>query len=205
VGRVDDALDPSRLTKSGVRCLEELAYVATLGYDALISTEWVVVSCTTSVETHFNRILEALVDDSGLRGNPFGNALLDQTSDDIFKNWESRLRWLNRGFGITITGDPAVQRYLSLVDLRNALVHGQGELTPLQQRNFVRLLSLKDKLKRTLGVEFRGSIVVMDHNVQVKAIQICREVTMHVDTAMLASYPSLMVLLLRLLPEELYN
>jgi hypothetical protein len=193
VGRIDDALDPSQLTKSGSRCLEELVYIATLGYEARVSTEWVVVSCTTSVETHFNRVLEALVDNSGLRDSKFGSALLDQILDDIFKNWESRLRWLNRGFNIAIAGDLAVQRYLTLVDLRNALVHGQGELTSQQQRSFIRLLSLKDKLARVLGVEFRGSIVVINDDVQARAVQICREVTMHVDKAVLTSYPSLVV------------
>jgi hypothetical protein len=191
VGGIDDALDPSRLTASGSRCLEELVYIATLAFEGKISTEWVVVASATAVETHFNRVLESLVDISGIRVNKFGDALLEEIADDIYKSWESRLRWLNRGFGVAIAGDLVMQNYLSLVDLRNALVHGQGELTPLQQRNIVKLLSMKDRLRRTLGIDFRGPAIVMNDSVQKRVVHICREVTMHVDRSVLAAHPSL--------------
>lgn len=193
MGGIDDALAPSRLTASGARCLDELVYIATLAFEAKISTEWVVVASATAVEAHFNRVLESLVDTSGIRASKFGGALLDEIADDIYKTWDSRLRWFNRGFGIVIAGDLVMQNYLSLVDLRNALVHGQGELTSLQQRNFLKLLSLKDRLRRILGVDFRGPVIVMNDSLQTKAGHICREVTMHVDAAVLAAYPSLLI------------
>ena len=193
MGRIYDSIDPSKLTRSGNRCLEELVYIAMLSYDARISPEWAAVSCTTSVETHFNRLLEALISGSGARDTKLGTALLEHTLDDMFKNWDSRLRWLNQGFGIAISGDTEVQDYLSLVDLRNALVHGQGELTQLQQRKFTQLLALKARLKRSLGVDFRGSHVIINDETQANALRISRRVTMHVDNSVLASYKNLAV------------
>lgn len=193
MGGIDDSLGPSRLTASGSRCLGELVYIATLAFEGKISTEWVVVAGATAVEAHFNRVIESLVDISKVRASKFGGALLDELADDIYKSWDSRLKWLNRGFGVAISGDLVMQNYLTLVDLRNALVHGQGELTPLQQRNFLKLLSLKDRLRRTLGVDFRGPVIVMNDSSQAKAVRICREVTMHVDRTVLSAYPSLLV------------
>lgn len=191
MGSIGDSLDPSGLTRSGNRCLEELVYIATLSHENRISAEWVVVSCATAVETHFNRLLSALIDMSSAGLDRFGNALLDQALDDVFKTWPSRLRWLNQGFNISVYGDTEIQEYLYVVDLRNALVHGQGELTQIQQRNFSELLALKRNLTRTLGVRFRGVKVVMNEFVQTKVLRICRNATMYIDGAVLSSYPSL--------------
>jgi hypothetical protein len=170
-----------------------LVYIATLAFEEKISTEWVVVASATAVEAHFNRVLESLVEMSDIRASRFGSALLDENADDIYKSWDSRLRWFNRGFGVVVAGELVMQNYLSLVDLRNALVHGQGELTSLQQRHFVKLLSLKDRLRRALGVDFRGPAIVMNDSLQGKAVHICREVTVHVDKSVLAAYPEILI------------
>jgi hypothetical protein len=109
--------------------------------------------------------------------------------DEIFKTWDSRLKWLDNGFAVTIAGDRPIQEYRTLVELRNAVVHGQGHLTEYQSRNFQKLLALKQGMSRLLGVQFHGHEVLLPPYIGHKVIQICRSAIVCLDTALLQAHP----------------
>lgn len=181
------------LTRSGIRCLEELAQIALLAHGARVATEWIIVTCSTCVEAHFDRMINLLIETSQVEDNRLAKSLLAESYDDIFRSWDSRLRWLDKGFGVAVAGDRPVQDYRALVELRNAVVHGQGNLTALQQRNFSKLLVLKRRLTNLLDVHFAGPKILLPTGIESNIIEICRSVTVCLDSAVLALYPGINV------------
>src|ERR1700729_2895253 len=123
MGNAPGVLDTSGLTRSGIVCLEELVQIAVLAHETQVAAEWLVVTATTCVEAHFDRIINTLIMLSKIEDNSFGRSLLNDNYDDIFKSWDSRLKCLGQGFGVMLAGDQHVQDYRTLVDLRNAVVH----------------------------------------------------------------------------------
>lgn len=190
MGKGSQTIDLNSLTRSGIRCLEELVQIAILAHEAEVSPEWLVVTCATCVESHFDRVLNGLINASEVEENRFANSLLANSHDDIFKTWDSRLKWLGNGFGVIISGDSPVQDFRALVELRNAVVHGQGHLTEIQQKNINKLLDLKRKLARLLDVQFFGPKVFLSSNNNLKVVQICRNVTLHLDDSVLKVHPN---------------
>jgi hypothetical protein len=184
-------MNSHELTRSGLLCLEELVQIAILSYGAPIASEWLVVTSTTCVEAHFDRLINALIASSRVSDSKFASALLDDNYEEIFKTWDSRLKWLDKGFGIGIAGDRPVQDYRTLVDLRNAVVHGQGHLTLFQQRNFAKFLALKQSLARLFDVNFMGTAVIFTDALHFKVIEACRLVVAHLDRAVLNLYPEI--------------
>ena len=193
MGGSTEILDPSKLTRSGIRCLEELAQIALLAHSTQVAPEWLIVTCTTCVEAHFDRVINLLIEISQVENNRFAKSLLVDGYDDIFRSWDSRLKWLDKGFGVAISGDRPMQDYRALVDLRNAVVHGQGNLTTLQQRNFGKLLTLKRRLTQLLAVQFSGPKVLLLTGIEPNIIEICRGVTVFLDSAVLALYAEINV------------
>jgi hypothetical protein len=191
MGSGSTALDPSRLTRSGVRCLEELVQIALLAYEARAASEWLIVTCVTCIEAHLDRIIDLLISASDLEDSKFGGFLLSGGYDEIFRNWETRLKCLDKGFGISIAGDRPMQDCRTLVELRHAIVHGQGNLTTFQQANFVRLLDLKRKLTRLLDVQFSGLKILLPADMGPRVSEICRSAAISLDRAVLAQYPSI--------------
>ncbi len=189
MGSGSGVLDPCGLTRSGIRCLEELAQIALLAHRTQVATEWIIVTCSTCVEAHFDRVINLLIEASQVEDNRLTKSLLAESYDDIFRNWESRLKWLDKGFGVAIAGDRPVQDYRALVELRNAVVHGQGNLTAFQQRNFSKLLTLKRRLTNLLGVHFAGPKILLPKGIESNIIEICRSVTVCLDGSVLALYP----------------
>ena len=181
------------LTVSGERCLAKLADVALLVSDDDISPEWAVVSCTRSVEDHANQLLASLIESSGVDAHPFGAALLSGGQDDFYRTWDSRLAWLRDGFQIVVAGDREVQEFMLLVELRNALIHGNGELTRAQASRLDKMLNLRRRLTKLLGVEFDGRHVILSSQVADKSIALARAVVLHLDSAVLKVHPGLRV------------
>jgi hypothetical protein len=184
-------VDLTKLTRSGILSLEELVQVTVLSSQAEVPPDWIVVTCTTCIESHFDRVLNRLIEASGVGHDRFSNSLLENSRDEIFKTWDSRLKWLDNGFAVSIAGDRPIQEYRTLVDLRNAIVHGQGHLTEIQLRNIQKLLDLKRRMSRLLDVQFHGHKVLLPPYIGHKVIQICRSAIVCLDTALLQAHPGI--------------
>ena len=73
--------------------------------------------------------------------------------DDFTRTWPLRLEWLRKGFGIVIAGDPPFQAFDVAVEWRNAIIHGDGQLTDLQTRRLSKLLVLRKRMWDILRVQ----------------------------------------------------
>jgi hypothetical protein len=183
----------NKVTASGILCLEELVHITLLDSQAEVPPDWLVTTCATCVESHFDRVLRSLIAASGVRQNKFSNSLYEFLHDDIFKTWDSRLNWLKNGFSVAIAGERTIQDFRTVVDLRNAIVHGQGNLTEVQQKNLQKLLDLKRNLTRLLNVQFSGHKVLIPPDVGLKVIRICRDAVIFFDNSIFQEYPGISV------------
>src|SRR5579859_6868570 len=168
-----------------------MVQITLLDSQAEVPPDWLVITCATCVESHFDRVLRSLIAASGVRQNKFSNSLYEFLHDDIFKNWDSRLNWLKNGFSVAIAGDRAIQDFRTVVDLRNAIVHGQGHLTEVQQKSLERLLDLKRNLTRLLNVQFSGHKILIPPDIGLKVVKVCRDAVILLDNSILQEYPDI--------------
>lgn len=151
------------------------------------SPEWIVVSSVSSVEAHITRLLSELIESEIAKMSKLSVALLSERRDDIFRTWDSRLEWLSKGFGVKVAGDREIQDCKYVADLRNAILHGGSELTPMQIRSFGGAVQLKRRLTRLLGVQFDGTGIKMDGRAGDLALGICRRAVYHIDREIVLS------------------
>lgn len=182
------AVDPADLTASGERALHR---IARLPLDASVQAprQWVLVSSVAVVEAHVATVLRALVARSNVDSTPIGASLLAAVRDDMTKTWDARMWWLGHAFGVQVGGDAPYQRFRTVVELRNALLHGDGELTDLQTRSVQKTLALKKELLQVLNVDLRGRRVVLGDDSHTRGCSAARTFVVAFDKAVLALHP----------------
>jgi hypothetical protein len=184
-------LNPSMLTPSGDECLAELAEAFRRTSRGDISGAQLIISSVTIVEGHVGRSLEAMISQSDIQESRLGVAILSEVRDGIFVSWSSMLGWMRKGFGIGISGDRPVQDFLTLVEARNALVHGNGRLTTRQAKTIEQLVKLRSRLRVLLDVELTATRLMLQSTTAERASRICREFVYHLDLNVVAEYPQL--------------
>lgn len=182
-----------QLTSSGDQCLAALARLAqekrTQGGRG---GAWTIISATTLAEGHADWILRSLLLLSQIDVSPLGAALLSASQDDMFRTWESRLEWLKDGFGIAIAGDRPTQDFMTVVSVRNAIVHGNGRLTNMQARSLDQLVQLRKRLAGSLDIKLSATQLILGEDSAVRALAISREFVIHLDKSALSAEPSVM-------------
>ncbi|NJP90426.1 hypothetical protein HCN51_13350 [Nonomuraea sp. FMUSA5-5] len=185
-------IDPQVLTDPADRCLLALARLAYRGSsDKQSDQHWFITSAATLVEGYADGLLRSLVEMSDMGKSRFGSALLSAIGDDPYRAWDSRLKWLRDGFSVSVKGDKATQGFLTLVDARNAIVHGEGKLTRLQAGKIGQLVNLSQDLKRVLDIDLSSTRLVFSPTSCPLAVAVCREFVRHLDEKALEVEPRL--------------
>lgn len=178
-------IDPARLTESGERCVQRLSELGQLH----LPPAQLITAIGTAIEVHVSRIVARLIVLSGIQDNTLGQALLVHAEQDINKSWPSRGKWLKQGFGVEYMGDPPYQAFDTLVELRNAVVHGDGSLSDQQQRKgLAALRTLRQAFANRLDVEFHGR-AKFGPNSSILAMDIARSFVAGFDQKVLSLYP----------------
>lgn len=155
------------------------------------STERVLILLSTLVEGHVARTLRALVDSDRGDRRKFESALVAKAEENMYMSWPSMFEWLSSGFDIQVQGSGAAQAFESCIDVRNAIIHGDGKLTELQSRNFGASVATRGDATKRLGVHFIGNRVVMGDSTREKALLAARDFVFYFDSQFLAKYPGL--------------
>ena len=148
------AIDPAKLTLSGEHCLERLNVLVSLS----LPPAQFVTAATTVVEVHVSRIMATLVVLSEVADTRLGAAMLEELSDTLVGTWSARTKWLNSGFDISIAGTETYRDFDRLVEARNAISHGDGQLTDRQTRSLNRLLDLRKALLTKFEITSNGRL-----------------------------------------------
>lgn len=178
-------IEPAKLTESGERCIARLTELVELRLPA----PQLITAIGTVVEVHVTRILTQLVQQSGIQGDPLGNAMLNHIGEEMTRTWPDRAKWLKNGFSIQYKGRPAAQDFDILIELRNAVVHGDGAASEQQQRQSMAILSAMRKLlSDRLDVEFRGRAKFANTSGAL-AMDIARRFVVDFDQLVLETFP----------------
>ncbi|WP_147339641.1 hypothetical protein [Actinomadura spongiicola] len=120
-----------------------------------------------------------------------GATFYSEVAGDIDRSWKNRFSWLKRGFGIELSGDRQTQKFLTVVDARNAVVHGAGSLTGQQTRDIRKMIQIRKQIGDILEVEFIGNQLKAGGHTRDIAIAICCEFVVHLDMVAVARFPDL--------------
>lgn len=179
-------VDPAQLTDSGERCLRRVSELYVLRLPA--STFSVVVMAP--VEVHVTGILGRLIGQSSESSGLLGSALIAHVGDGFFDNWDLRLKRLKEGFGLSFAGDKPYQQLSLVVETRNAMVHGDGQLTARQTAKTAALKTLRRGLEATLDISCRGLVLEPAASSVDKTVDVVRGFVAAFDGAVLAAYPA---------------
>lgn len=119
------------------------------------------ISICTVLEVFVDSTLLSLIEASGISSSRFGRALLGHLEDQLNQSWTSRLRWLSNGFNVSLAGTEIDGDRGTLVEARNALIHGGGKLTGRQVRNPADALDLQRRLRDRMGA------IVVGHSLDI--------------------------------------
>ncbi|MCX5226290.1 hypothetical protein [Streptomyces sp. NBC_00233] len=152
-----------------------------------------VVSCATLVEAHVDKVIKSLFSFDAAMALPLTRVLHAEVQDSIFRTWESRRKWLATAFGLNISGDRQSQEFDAVIDLRNSIVHGDGQLTDLQLSRFKDLFRLKEQYARVLSAQMNGRSITLSSEVALRSAIVSRDFILHFDNELLVRFPALTV------------
>ncbi len=110
-------------------------------------------------EAHVDATIQLLLDRSDARNSQLGAFLIDRSTASLRQTWSARQELLRDGFGVVVTPQSLVQQLSLIVDVRNALAHGDGSLTSVQTTSWSKANELRRSLARTLQIFVEGRII----------------------------------------------
>lgn len=146
-----------------------------------------VIGVTSIVESLVDSFIDLLVAESGADATPLGRRLIERSTDSFHQSWPDRNGWLDGGFGIALAGTPAGQRLDMLVEVRNAIVHGQGRLTDRQVRKPAFAMELRRRVQVGLASQIEARRILLGRDAGPRAITIGREYLLALDLAVAAA------------------
>jgi hypothetical protein len=184
-----------QLTENGEGVLRRVSILGTTPYANTDqdSIRAAVVSCATLVEAHVDKVIKSLFTADAAMSFRLTRVLRAEVEDSIYRTWEARRKWLSTAFGINVSGDKASQEFDAVVDLRNSIVHGDGQLTDLQLSKIKDLFRLKEQYARVLSAQMNGRSITLSSEVAIKSATVSRDFVLYFDEVLLAKFPTLTV------------
>lgn len=180
-------VDPAKLTASGERTLRRVAALAATP----MPPEQFLTALGTAVEVHVSRIIGYLVELSAVDATPFGRALLAAVQDNLTYTWDDRHKWLGRGFEVPIAGNLPGQRFDTVVEARNSVVHGDGFLSDTQAgRTLARITKLRQRYRAELDIGLVAGRLAFSQTSSELVHEAARRYVAYLDSAVLTKYPA---------------
>lgn len=147
------------------------------------TNEWILISAAAIAESFADRVIQRLVLDSPVSQTSFGRKLLAESSNSFSQSWGQRNSWLKDGFGVNLSGGAVAQNLIVIVEVRNALMHGSGNLTDRQLKNPAAAITLQSQIRQVLSSQVHGRKVVLGSTAGILAIATARDYIISLDRA----------------------
>lgn len=145
------------------------------------SCEWMLISAAAIAESFTDRVIDRLVLGSPVSETPFGRKLLSESSSSFSQSWSQRNSWLKDGFGIRLSGVAIGQNLTVVVEVRNALMHGLGNLTDRQVKSPTAAIALQGQIREVLNSQVHGRKVILGSRAGTLATAVAREYVLALD------------------------
>jgi hypothetical protein len=107
-------------------------YFDTSGVPSEGAARHAVIGVASAAEAYVDSVLAHLMAEFAEQSGPPGRALVKNAQKDIDRSWAQRARWLSSFLPVTLANEETWNRLQTLIDLRNAIAHGTGGLSPDQ-------------------------------------------------------------------------
>lgn len=145
-----------------------------------ITARDLVLTVVPEVELRIDDMIRELVSRAKFAPTVLGSFLIKDNLDSYFQSWSEREKILKDVFGFSVSGSKIGQDFQILVEVRNALMHGNGSFTSQQSKNLASVLSLKKKLGGDLSVEVQGQKLILDG---LNRVKVCDAASNYLVTA----------------------
>jgi hypothetical protein len=186
-------MNPQSLGRSAEGALKALGALAHTAEAPRPPVTHTVIGATIEVESYADQILQSLIRNSDVMSSSFGRSLVSECEDSFYQSWKNRYLWLRKGFNISIAGKLEEQNFQTLVELRNAIIHGAGYLTDRQTRDIGKQVALERRLQTLLRVQVEGRKLEYLGSTDDLAVKIAREFVLLLDSEVRRVYPDLLI------------
>ncbi|MCC9195224.1 hypothetical protein LOC59_16450 [Arthrobacter sp. zg-Y916] len=173
--------DVHAITESTLRSLNRI--VASDAGNA----ERAIVAAASLAESLVDQFIALLVAESDIGKIPLGRRLLSKSRDSFNHSWDERNGWLKGGFGVAIAGTNEARRLKTVIEVRNAIIHGDGQLTERQRRNVLGAIDLRREMLDVLASDLQGRRLILSHTSGHKAMYVVAEYALALDHAVAAA------------------
>jgi len=188
MGRWVRAVIPLNLTQPAEEALRRIANLMALNARRDVEIRQVVLGCAASMEAYVDTSVENMIRSSGVLTTTPGPALVDELRPDFARTWNRRHYWFRVLTGDGFAGDPHGQSASVVVDLRNALAHGTGGLSPMQVAEGDGGFGLTQRFERQLSVELIGGVLSLQPRTARQATEIARAFLLRLDLSVAAAH-----------------
>lgn len=140
-----------------------------------------ILSSVSEVEQHVDDMLIDMVQQPGHRFTEVSTYFIDQHLDEYLKTWKAREKFLKDVFHVSLSGESVGQKFTALLDVRNALMHGNGFLTKFQIKNPRTALGDMDNISRFFDIVFCGKELVLERVSRQKICDVSVNYLLRVD------------------------
>lgn len=161
-------------TELAVRRLSQLP--ATVSH-----TAGIISSSVSITEVRIDEMIDSLIELHPHAQTDFGSYILDRMRSGFHQNWSNRIEVLRRGFAISPVSQTISQKFDQLVNLRNALAHGDGRLTALQTARPSAGIELRRSIERTFGIAVAGRELRLNHGAGAVAVTVACDYLLAMD------------------------
>lgn len=145
--------------------------------------ESLVLSAVATTEAHVDNVIQRLIDEVAAQQSRLGAFLLAKAEGTFKQSWQARNDMLRGGFGIVVEPQLLTQNLQLVIDVRNALAHGDGSLTAQQVASWSKAVALRRDLQSRLGVSVSGRKISLTPESARTAVTILVDFICALDTA----------------------
>lgn len=131
-----------------------------------------IVAVSSRVEALADRFIDLLIRESGVDSTQLGKSLLQEYGDSFHQSWPARNKILKGGFGIKAASMPVWQNMELVIEVRNAIVHGDGSLTSRQAKDPASLITMRKRMAKLLRSDIQGRSVRLSDEAGVLSAEI---------------------------------
>lgn len=142
----------------------------------------IVAMAAALAESVADRLIDELVALSGLSDSRLGSSLLKASAPSFHQSWQKRHELLSSGFGISVRGRASWRDLDVVVQVRNALMHGQGFLTDMQVRNAATALKLSRRVEEVLGSQIQAREILLGEDAGERAVEVAAAYIIELDS-----------------------
>lgn len=151
------------------------------------NAESTIVTSASLAESLVDQFIDLLVAESNIGQTAFGRRLLSKSGDSFHRSWDDRNGWLKEGFGVAMAGTREGQRLKTVIAVRNAIIHGDGQLTTRQIKNASGAIELRRSVRDVLASDVQGRRLMLSDKSGNRAMTVVSEYVLSLDDAVTAA------------------